>query len=318
MNIITIDSVHKFYGRVHAVDNLSLSVKRGEIFGLLGPNGAGKTTTLHMLEGLLQQDSGEILLFDETYDRSRAGILSRIGVQLQSSAFIPELKVLEQIIAFRALFGKKEKEEQSRARLADVGLEEKADSFPEKLSGGQKQRLGLVLALVNDPEILFLDEPSTGLDPQTKILLWGVILRLQQKGVTVVLTTHNIEEAETVCTRVGIINKGRLVAMDTPSALIGRGNKLSLITVSSGLGGYDIIRECTGTTSADYNGKEFKITTTDVVGTIQDLFTIAGKNKTYLGNLHIKQPSLEDIFLELTGHQCAPDQKLTNGTGETV
>ncbi|MCK5198594.1 MAG: ABC transporter ATP-binding protein [Spirochaetales bacterium] len=301
MNIIKINSLTKNYSAFRALDNVNLSIKKGEIFGLLGPNGAGKTTLLSIVEGLLKYDSGEIRLFNKSYIKDRKYILKNIGVQLQSSAFIPELNLIEQIIVMASLYDVKVTVSEAEEFLEMVGLKSRAKSYINHLSGGQKQRLSLILAIVHKPKILFLDEPTTGLDPQTKMMLWELIRNFQNDGLTVVLTTHNIQEAESLCNRVGVINKGKIIAVDTPVSLINKGEGLSVVTVSSGLQGYDIVNSCSGVLNSDYTGNEFRITTSDVIGTIKDLFEVAGNNKTYLGNLYIKQPNLEDIFLELTG-----------------
>ena len=302
MKAIRIKSLSKSYGELKAVDNISLEINKGEIFGLLGPNGAGKTTLLNMLEGLSLQDSGLLEILGMTFKKDRTEIQRRTGVQLQSAAFIPELKVGEQLKAFAALYGVKLSIDNIKERLKDFGLQEKIGAFPAKLSGGQKQALSLAAALIHQPEIIFLDEPTAGLDAQGRLLLWAKIRELNKNGVTVLLTTHNIEEAEMLCSRVGILNNGTLLAVGSPAALINSRERRALITVSSGLEGYKILDNYPAAKSADFNGERLFILTDDAIATLKDLFRAAGDSNIYFGDLHIKQPSLEDVFLELTGH----------------
>lgn len=301
MSVIEIEGVSKSYGAIKALSSVNLEIKTGEIFGLLGPNGAGKTTLLSILEGLIKPEGGRVKLFGMEYGNSRTKIHKRIGVQLQSTSFIPELNLIEQIIVMGGLYGLKITKNRATELLKSVGLDSRGRSYPQELSGGQRQRLSILMAIVHKPEILILDEPTNGLDPQTKLLLWKLFKELKEEGMTIIVTTHNIQEAESVCDRVAIINNGEIVAVDTPSALIDIGDGLSVVTVSSGLSGFDIANSCSGVRNTDFNNNTFRITTSDVIGTVKDLFEVAGNSNTYLGNLHIKQPSLEDVFLSLTG-----------------
>ncbi|HEV3230984.1 MAG TPA: ABC transporter ATP-binding protein [Candidatus Dormibacteraeota bacterium] len=207
-----------------AVDGISFEVREHEIFGILGPNGAGKTTTVEILEGLREADSGEVVVAGIDVRRDPRGVKSLIGVQLQSSAFMDNLNLVELINLFAAIYGRKV---DALELLRKVDLVEKAKAYVTKLSGGQKQRFSIATALVNEPRVLFLDEPTTGLDPQARRNLWELALTLRREGRTIVLTTHYMDEAETLCDRLAIMDEGRIVALDTPDnlvqALIGRG-----------------------------------------------------------------------------------------------
>ena len=215
--VLAVDTLTKRYGSLVAVDGISFQVRRGETFGILGPNGAGKTTTLEMIEGLRRPDGGRITLLGLDAVRQRRAAQERIGVQLQSQALWPELTVEETLRTFRALFRRRVAVEEMMERFA---LTEKRRALVRDLSGGQKQRLSVATALVNDPEVVFLDEPTTGLDPQARRGFWDLIRDMSGEGKTVIVTTHYMEEAEELCDRVAIIDQGRIVALDRPDALI--------------------------------------------------------------------------------------------------
>jgi ABC-2 type transport system ATP-binding protein len=222
--VLVATDLRKRYGSLQAVDGVSFEVGAGEVFGILGPNGAGKTTTLEMIEGMRSIDSGTAIVAGIDVGRNPRGVKSRIGIQLQASSFFDELNLLELLNLFGHLYGRNP---DPMALLAGVELTDKARSQVRTLSGGQKQRFSIAAALVNDPAILFLDEPTTGLDPQARRHLWGVVRELASGGHTIVLTTHYMEEAEELCHRVAIMDGGRIVALDTPQrlvdALLGRG-----------------------------------------------------------------------------------------------
>ena len=215
--IIVARDLRKRYGALQAVDGVSFEVAEGEIFGILGPNGAGKTTTLEMIEGMRPIDSGNATVDGLDVASDPRGVKARIGIQLQSSSFFDELSLTELLVLFGHLY---HVQADAPALLAEVELTEKATSQVRTLSGGQKQRFSIAAALVNDPRVLFLDEPTTGLDPQARRHLWGVISQLRERGHTVILTTHYLEEAEALCDRVAIMDGGRIIALDTPNALI--------------------------------------------------------------------------------------------------
>lgn len=224
MTIIKADNLIKKYplpGKsrefFHAVDDVSLAIETGEIYGILGPNGAGKTTTLEMLEGLTDIDSGEARIDGISVNRRPQAIKKLIGVQLQANEYFDNLSLAELLRLFASLY---ERSVEPMTLLERVNLTDKAEARPDHLSGGQKQRFSIACALVNDPEVLFLDEPTTGLDPQAKHNLWDLVRQLNATGMTIVLTTHNMEEAEQLCHRIAIMDHGRLVAEDTPQQLI--------------------------------------------------------------------------------------------------
>ena len=216
---IVVDGLRKRYGSLVAVDGISFRVKDREIFGLLGPNGAGKTTTVEILEGLRDADDGRAIVAGIDVRKEPQKVKGLIGVQLQSSAFFDGLSLLELLDMFAALYGRRV---DAMAILKKVDLAEKARSQVNKLSGGQKQRFSIATALVNEPRILFLDEPTTGLDPQARRNLWELADSIRAEGRTIVLTTHYMDEAETLCDRVAIMDHGKILAMEPPDALIQR------------------------------------------------------------------------------------------------
>jgi ABC-2 type transport system ATP-binding protein len=215
--IICVSDLVKKYDKLVAVDHLSFEVHKGEIFGLLGPNGAGKTTTLEIMETLRQKTSGLVQIDGFDLDTDPERIKKIIGVQLQAAGYYPNLTLRELIKLFGGLYNKQVDPERI---LQIVGLEEKGKAKYKELSGGQKQRFSIATTLINKPRIVFLDEPTTGLDPQARRNLWKLIFRVRDEGTTVVLTTHYMDEAEHLCDRVGIINEGKIISLDTPDKLI--------------------------------------------------------------------------------------------------
>jgi ABC-2 type transport system ATP-binding protein len=215
--IVLVRDLRKKYGQIEAVAGVSFDVQQGEVFALLGPNGAGKTTTVEILEGIREADSGSATVAGVDVTKDPTGVKSRIGVQLQQSAF-PENFLAREIVDLFALFY--ERKVDAMALLRAVGLEDKAKQKSEKLSGGQRQRLSIAVAMVNEPQVLFLDEPTTGLDPQARRNLWELIRDIRKRGTTVFLTTHYLDEAEVLCDRVAIMDAGRIIALDSPAALI--------------------------------------------------------------------------------------------------
>jgi ABC-2 type transport system ATP-binding protein len=298
---IKVKGLSKHYGEVSAVADLSFSVQRGEIFGFLGPNAAGKTTTLSILEGLRKADSGRVIVMGMDINTDANEIKRQIGVQLQSTSLLPDLTVFEQIQLFARLYGCQPGSAETIALLEQVGLDEKASALPDHLSGGQQQRLALALALVNDPEIVFLDEPTTGLDPQSRHALWEIIRALRDGGKTVVLTTHYMEEAEALCDRVGIIDLGTLVALDTPDALINRLAGVSSIITSASLPLAEI-QSLPQVLHVQRDGTRLHIQTRDLISTLRTILEWTTRHQVSLDDLYVKQPNLEDVFLNLTGH----------------
>lgn len=217
MNIIEVKNLTKVYGGKKAVDGISFSVKKGEVFGILGPNGAGKTTTLEMLEALREIDDGEACIDGINVAEKPYEIRRIIGVQPQSPSFQDKTKLTELLEMFSAAYGEKVN---TKKFLDSVQLLDKKDSFIENLSGGQKQRFSIAAALVHRPKVFFLDEPTTGLDPQARRNLWDLIRDIQKRGTTVILTTHYMDEAELLCDRIAIMDNGRIIKLDTPKNLI--------------------------------------------------------------------------------------------------
>lgn len=215
--IIAVDQLVKTYGGKNVVDSVSFEVKKGEIFGILGPNGAGKTTTLEMLEALRPIDGGVATIDGIDVAKKPKDIKNIIGIQLQSTAFYDKLTLREQLKMFGSLYGRTVDTE---ALLAKVQLTEKAKNYVEQLSGGQKQRFAIASTLVNNPKVLFLDEPTTGLDPQARRNLWDLIKEIRNEGITILLTTHYMDEAELLCDRLAIMDSGKIITIDTPHNLI--------------------------------------------------------------------------------------------------
>jgi ABC-2 type transport system ATP-binding protein len=215
--IVAVKDLVKTYGKRNVVDGISFSVKAGEIFGILGPNGAGKTTTLEMLETMRPIDGGSATIDDIDVAKAPQKIKALIGVQPQTPSFEEKTKLIELIEFFAAAYGE---QVDAMKFLDDVQLSDKAQSYPEQLSGGQRQRFSIAAALVHNPKVFFLDEPTTGLDPQARRNLWDLIREVQKRGVTVIMTTHYMDEAELLCDRVAVMDNGKIIALDTPKKLI--------------------------------------------------------------------------------------------------
>ncbi|QSB04419.1 ABC transporter ATP-binding protein [Natronoglycomyces albus] len=284
-------------GDIVAVDGASFSVAEGEFFGILGPNGAGKTTTLEIIEGLQTPDSGGVKVLGQSPWPHDPKLMRRFGVQLQASSFFPFLKVGEQINAFAELYGVGG--EQAAATLERVGLTDKAKTLTSKLSGGQAQRLSIACALVHDPELLFLDEPSGPLDPQARRNLWDVLRDINAEGRTVVLTTHYMEEAEALCDRVAIMDSGRILDVDSPASLARALDAPTRITVAAGqLSGEQRQQLANaGDELSGRNGAEI-ISTRDPKRVLTQL-----ANWEALEDLSVHTANLEDVFLALTGRE---------------
>ncbi len=297
--VISVREVRKAYGAVKAVDGVSFEVTAGEVFGLLGPNGAGKTTTMELLEGLQPPDSGELRVLGMDVHEHATAIKDRVGVQLQTAALYPQLTVRELLRLFASFYRRSADLERV---ITDLELTEKRDEQTKTLSGGQRQRLSVALALVNDPEVVFLDEPTTGLDPAARQGLWGVIRRLKAEGRTILLTTHYMEEAEALCDRLAIMDHGRFLDSGTANELIGRRFRERAVRFRRG-GGLDDdrLRALAGVSRVAYEEDEAVLYTTDVPATIAALLDVAARLGTEPADLVVRRASLEDVFLELTG-----------------
>ncbi|GLZ81686.1 ABC transporter ATP-binding protein [Actinorhabdospora filicis] len=294
---IRVTDVRKSYGDVRAVDGVSFEVNSGEFFGILGPNGAGKTTTLEIVEGLRQSDTGGVELLGESPWPRNPKLLPRIGVQLQGTAFFERLTAREQLHTFGSLYGVGPKRADEMLEL--VGLTEKAGTRVEKLSGGQAQRLSIACALVHDPELVFLDEPTAALDPQARRNLWDLLRAINETGRTVVLTTHYMDEAELLCDRVAIMDHGKILKIDTPAALVRGLDAPTRISVDSGnLSAADVTRVADGVAEVADDGAILTFTTRDPSTVLTAL-----AEARVLNGLQVRGATLEDVFLELTGRE---------------
>ncbi len=298
--IIQVTGLRKAYGSVQAVDGVSLEIHAGEIFGMVGPNGAGKTTTIECIEGLRQPDSGRVAVLGLDPQGAGPGLRARIGVQLQQSALPDRLRVWEALDLYAALYPR---QTDWRQILDQLGLAEKRNESFAKLSGGQKQRLFIALALVNDPELIFFDELTTGLDPQARRAMWDLVRNIRGRGKTVFLTTHFMEEAERLCDRVAIMDHGRIVALDTPEALIANlGAENRVVFTAEGAGELQALRALPGVTRVEQTGERVVVHGRGdrlVVDVVEALLA----SKTRFRDLRTEQPTLEDVFLALTGQE---------------
>jgi ABC-2 type transport system ATP-binding protein len=310
---IRVKDLHKTYdgrdGPVHAVNGLDLEVRTGECFGLLGPNGAGKTTTVEILEGLTPPTSGEVEVLGRTWKADEQAIRQRIGVTLQETRFPDKSTVREILGLFRSFFDRGLSPEEVLARVA---LESKANAFIETLSGGQQQRLAVAVALVGDPELLFLDEPTTGLDPQSRRQLWDVIRDLQGRGRTTVLTTHYMDEAERLCDRVAIIDHGKVIALGSPADLIARlGGEHVVEFALAGDGpppAAEAFADLATVQSARAEADGYALTVHQPHRAIPALLDRLADEGRPLARLTTRQVSLEDVFVSLTGRHLRDDE----------
>jgi ABC-2 type transport system ATP-binding protein len=289
----------KRYADVVAVNGLDLEVVRGECFGLLGPNGAGKTTTIEILEGLTEPDAGEVEILGTTWASDGHALRERLGISLQETQLTEKLTVDETIRLFRSFYRRGRDPEQV---LAQLSLDEKRKARVGKLSGGQKQRLAVACALVGDPEILFLDEPTTGLDPQSRLQLWQQIVDFRAGGGTVLLTTHYMDEAERLCDRVAIVDHGKVIALGTPAELISTLHAANVIEFASepeideaGL------RALPGVTEPYRKGPNWALPVGALAETVPLLLALIERSGARLVHLTTHQATLEDVFVAHTG-----------------
>ena len=297
--VIRVEGLIKTYGETRAVDGISFEVPGGTIFGMLGPNGAGKTTTVEVLEGLRQPDAGEVRVLGIDAVRDADQLRARIGVSLQTAALYPKLTVFEVLTLFRAFYPSG-REPDDLIQLMDLG--EKRSTRTQNLSGGQRQRLSVALALVNNPELVFLDEPTTGMDPAARRALWDVVLGIRDAGHTVLLTTHYLEEAEVLCDRVAIMDHGRILEEGTVEELVSRRFKERAVRFDAidGLGD-ERLAKLPGVSSVKRENGEVLVYTRDVATTIGGVLAAAEELGVEPANLGVRRPTLEDVFLDLTG-----------------
>ena len=285
-----------------AVRGISFSVEEGEIFGILGPNGAGKTTTLEILETLKKPSGGEVLVLGLNALKFGHQIKSNIGVQLQSSNYLDNITLAEQLTLLGALYGKKVNPDEL---LAYVRLQEKKHALVKNLSGGQKQRFTLATALVNEPKILFLDEPTTGLDPRARREVWQLIKQINQKGITILLTTHYMEEAEYLCHRVAIMDQGKILTIDNPRRLIDNLANTSQVSFFSQENvAADLWQKIPAVAKVYSNFPKTILEITDLAAVNEILQTLKNNGLTFTG-FTVKTATLEDVYLDLTGKEFA-------------
>ena len=293
---IEVTDLAKAYGELQAVDGVTFDVGEGEFFGILGPNGAGKTTILEMVEGLRRPDAGTITLLGESPWPRNPGLLPRIGVQLQSTAFFERLTAREQIRTMASLYAVGP--DVADGWLERVGLGDKADTRVGDLSGGQAQRLSIACALVHDPEVVFLDEPTAALDPQARRNLWELLAGLNDSGRTVVLTTHYMDEAEALCDRVAIIDHGRILELDTPANLVRGLDAPTRITVATGQLTPEEAGAIAGVDEVLEDPAGVVLSTREPVVVLTAL-----AQQEHLAGIQVQTGTLEDVFLSLTGRE---------------
>jgi ABC-2 type transport system ATP-binding protein len=302
-NAISVRNLRKTYDHVEAVRGIDLDIRTGEVFGLLGPNGAGKTTTVEILEGLRQRTSGDVSVLGFDPGTHAREIKERIGVCLQATNLPDKIKVVEALELFAAFY---ERHGDANTILKRLQLWEKRNAFYATLSGGQKQRVALALALLNDPALLFLDEPTTGLDPQVRLEIHSLILELKQDQRTILLTTHYIEEAERLCDRVAIVDQGKIIAFGTPRELQENtlGESIIEIAVDEPMpleALPDSLKANKYTASDD--GRRISMQSGNPARTIAELVKWLEQQSLNLMDIHLKRPTLEDVFIELTGRK---------------
>jgi len=311
--VIEVRNLRKTYGQVVAVDDISFEVYEGEIFGMVGPNGAGKTTTIECVEGLRRPSGGTVRTLGMEPARQRRALMERIGVQLQESALPNRMKVWEAVELFASFYERPLPPAERKALLERLDLVEKRDRPFAKLSGGEKQRLFIALALVHDPELVFLDELTTGLDPHARRDMWDMVREIRARGKTVFLTTHYMEEAERLCDRVAIIDGGRIVALDTPENLIrSLGAEQQILFVADGVapGDLSFLQELPVVSRLEPVGERWIVYGRGerFVGRV---VTALEDHRIPFRDLRTRQPTLEDVFLALTGHEM--DRNSQNG-----
>src|SRR4051794_29283830 len=297
--VVTVANIRKTYGRAVAVDDVSFEVREGEIFGLIGPNGAGKTTTMECVEGLRRPDAGRITVLGLDPVRDVYALQDRVGVQLQEAQLQKRITVWEAIDLWASLY---RRPVDGNRLLAQLGLEEKRRSWFMTLSGGQKQRLFIALALVNDPEVVFLDELTTGLDPQARRAIWDLVRGIRERGKTVFMTTHLMEEAERLCDRVAIIEYGKIIDMGTPEELVRRHCPTRTVVLATA----DALAEERLRAVAQMENVTRHDTQFTLQGRGEDFVTeviqCLSENRIRVTDFRTVLPNLEDVFLKLTGH----------------
>ncbi|MBE3575871.1 MAG: ABC transporter ATP-binding protein [Firmicutes bacterium] len=304
MASIVVSDLRKAYGAVKALDGISFQVEAGEVFGMLGPNGAGKTTTVEILVGLRERDGGHVSVLGFDPARNPQEVKDRIGVQLQTSSLFPHLTVREILVLFSSFYRHKAAADSVDSLIARVGLQEKAKTQTRHLSGGQLQRLGLATALVNGGEAIFLDEPTTGLDPQARRTLWDIILDQKRQGKTVFLTTHYMDEAERLCDRVAVVDHGKIIALGSPSRLIAEHFQERALEFSEPRLAHDEhLASLPGVGRVQFEDGHITLYTQDVPQSLASLMEYANQAGAPIADLTVRSATLEDVFLKLTGRR---------------
>ena len=301
--IVQVIGLRKCYGTTVAVDEVSFEVHEGEIFGMVGPNGAGKTTTIECLEGLRKPDQGTLRVLGIDPQQESRSLRERTGMQLQSSNLPDRMKVWEALDLYSSFYPKSADWQEL---LVQLGLEEKRNAAFAKLSGGQKQRLFIALALLPDPQLVFLDELTTGLDPQARHVIWDLVRDVRSKGKTVLLTTHYMEEAEQLCDRVAILDHGRIVALDTPHNLVQNlGAEERIVFSLKGTLPAGFEKGLSGETWVEVKGEHVIVHGKDgrKVPLVSEVVNLLGSQGILFSDLRTEQPNLEDVFLNLTGRE---------------
>ena len=300
-NAISVHALHKRYGDFEAVKGIDFEVRTGEVFGLLGPNGAGKTTTVEILEGIRQRTSGDVRVLDYDPDKQKAQLKDRIGVCLQATNLPDKIKVVEALHLFGALYSRMLSPDDLLKRLQ---LWDKRDAFYSTLSGGQKQRLAIALAMINDPALLFLDEPTTGLDPQVRLEIHALVEELRSEKRTILMTTHYIEEAERLCDRVAIVDSGKIIAIGTPRELQDRSAGRSTIEIlcaqaldSAAMPEWPFASQ----TKLSDDNHRLTVTSEKPAKTLVEIVKWVDALGLGLEDVRLNRPTLEDVFIELTG-----------------
>ena len=301
MEAIICSELVKKFGSLTAVDGLDLQVGRGECFGLLGPNGAGKTTTIEILEGLQPPDGGTVSLFGKSWRHDERALREIIGISLQETKLNEKLTVLETVRLFRSFYKSGKRPEEL---LEQLSLTEKKDARVGKLSGGQRQRLAVACALAGNPEILFLDEPTTGLDPQSRLELWEQVMRFKKAGGTILLTTHYMDEAERLCDRIAVVDHGKLIALGSPTELIATLQAANVIEFAAEPMMSEAEAErIPGVTGVHRRGPNLSLNVDSLAETVPALLSTIDRSGARLVNLSTHRATLEDVFVALTGRE---------------
>lgn len=300
MTVIEVDSLKKRYGNLQAVDGISFQVEEGEIFGIVGPNGAGKTTSVECIEGIKEHDSGRVRVLGFDPVKQSGKLKQLIGIQLQEGMLPDRMKVWEALDLFSALY---KRSVPWGPLLDELGLAPKRNDYFDNLSGGQKQRLSIAMSLVNDPQVVFFDELTTGLDPQARRAIWDLVRRVRDKGKTVILVTHFMEEAERLCDRVAIIDHGKIIAIDSPRQLIQNleaGIHIHFSSPADGLG--QQLGQVRDVVQVGQEGDRFFLLASQLKA-IADVINLLVDKEIPFDDFAIQQPNLEDVFIQLTGRK---------------